>query len=162
MCCPEAHGKELGSPCASLWHTAKINGVELQPTAVNVGTCGARFAVCRGCGTRRTVASPCAFGLPCVYFLRTANWLFAVCPMNSTRQTLRHTANSRFPVVSPLIIVRELKKLEGIFNFLYSCWWLGAMVASMSKSKYNKRLRAGWDPTWVGKRARAGVCQIVR
>ena len=26
--------------------------------AINVGARGARFAVCRGCGTRRTVASP--------------------------------------------------------------------------------------------------------
>ena len=58
---PQGTRKELGSPCASLWHTAKINGVELQPTAVNVGARGARFAVCRGCGTRRTVASPCAY-----------------------------------------------------------------------------------------------------
>ena len=30
------------------------------------------------------------------------------------------------------------------------------------QSKYNKRLRAGWDPIWGRERARAGVRQIAR
>lgn len=77
MCCTEAHGKELGSPCASLWHTAKINGIELQPTAVNVGARGARFAVCRGCGTRRTVVRRVVRRVPVQE--HTANFIFAVC-----------------------------------------------------------------------------------
>jgi len=71
------------------------------------------FAV--GClmGTRRSLDSPCVghgahgevsirrvLSIRRVFsFRRTAKVLFTVCPRKSTRQTLRHTANSRFPVV---------------------------------------------------------------
>ena len=58
-------------------------------------------------GTRRSLDSPCvgpgAHGEVSSRHVfssrRTAKVLFTLCPRKSTRQTLRHTANSWFPVV---------------------------------------------------------------
>ena len=77
VCCPEAHGKEQGSPCANLWLTAKFDGVEPQSTAVNVD----------GRPAHVEPASPCVvvgahgeFNLGRVPVREhTANLIFAVC-----------------------------------------------------------------------------------
>ena len=72
-------------------------------------------------GTRRSLDSPCvgpgAHGevsirrvLSVRYVFssrRTAKVLFTVCPRKSTWQTLRHTANSRFPVVPIHLLLRS-------------------------------------------------------
>ena len=41
-------------------------------------------------------ALPCVIFLPCVHMAKS---FFAVCPIESTRQTTGHTANTHFPVV---------------------------------------------------------------
>ena len=106
--------------------------------------------MCHGWGTRRTESSPCAsqgahgeLNLRRVLlfrrvfrFLRTAYWLFAVCPRNSTRQNFRHTANSRFPVVNFSRKQEEFSKAENVDGYTYVCRdileSLGVSVDSLS------------------------------
>ena len=57
------------------------------------------FAVCQREGTRQSMDFPCVFLSRVLLSWHTTKWLFAVCPIESTRQTMKHTANLNFPVV---------------------------------------------------------------
>ena len=67
-----AHGEKKSLPCACLWHTGE---------------------------GRRLPSVSC---LLCVFFETHGNRVFAVCPIKSTRQIMKHTVNMDFPVVFPL------------------------------------------------------------